>query len=249
MYLEKAKPVKEFLGGNLIGIYGRGSSGKTTVSASFPNPFFIVFDDQGLNAIKQDYPDQPFIDASGFSSNELIQLLDEIKQIPVEKNMTFIFTTFSVWVANHSKLLMEEKKKAHMNQDLWGEHNTRVCQVISKCAEVAQNGKRIVLEFHERTNVIEGFENELIPEISVNAQPAIQRYLVGMLNYCFHTSIKKIMEDNNLSKSTTAYTIDISPLNSYYWIKAQAVVEDIPNYIITKKGTAYSELKKYFKEI
>lgn len=242
------KPLKDFSGGKLIGLYGRGSSGKTTVSASFPNPVFIIFDDQGLSAIKADYPDIPYIDASGYSSKQLLDLLDQVEAIPNDVERTFVFSTFSVWIDNHPNLLMKEKNKAHMNQDLWGEHNTRVNQVVAKCAQIAKSGKRIILEFHERTSVIEGYEDELIPEVGVNAGPAIQKYLVGMLNYAFHTSIKQYT-DPATSQSYSCYAIDINPLNAYYWIKGQGARDDTPSSIVVQKGTAYKQLKQYYSEL
>lgn len=244
----KCKPLKDFTGGKLIGLYGRGSSGKTTVSASFPNPVFIIFDDQGLNAIKQNYPDIPYMDATGYSSAQLFGLLEDIENIPNDVDRTFVFSTFSVWIDNHPSLLMAEKKKGHMNQDLWGEHNTRVNQVIAKCADLAKKGKRIVLEFHERTSFIEGYEDELIPEIGVNAGPSVQKYLVGMLNYAFHTSIKQFTNPEN-NQTYSCYGIDIHPLNPYYWIKGQGAKEDTPPYIIVQKGTAYQALKQFYQEI
>lgn len=239
------KPLKSFTGGKLIGLYGRGSSGKTTVSASFPNPVFIIFDDQGLNAIKADYPDIPFVDATGYSAAKLIELLDSI---PTDTERTYILSTFSVWIDNHPAQLMQEKKKAHMNQDLWAEHNARINSVIAKCAELAKRGNRIVLEFHERTSVIEGYENELIPEVGVNAGPTIQKYLVGMLNYAFHTSIKQYTDPTS-GQSYSCYAIDINPLNAYYWIKGQGAKDDVPPYIVVEKGKAYEALKQYYSEI
>lgn len=247
-FWSKCKPLSTFTGGKLIGLYGRGSSGKTTVSASFPNPVFIIFDDQGLNAIKADYPETPYIDATGYSSAQLIALLDEIKQVPNDVDRTYVFSTFSVWIDNHSSLLMAEKKKNHMSQDLWGEHNTRVNQVIAKCAELSKFGKRIILEFHERTSIIEGYEDELVPEISLNASPAVQKYLVGMLNYAFHTSIKQY-SDPATNQNYTYYAIDINPLNAYYWIKGQGAKEGLPQHIAVQKGTAYTQLKEYYTEI
>lgn len=247
-FMERCKPLSDFSGGKLIGLYGRGSSGKTTVSASFPNPVFIIFDDQGLNSIKENYPNIPYTDATGFSSAELLNLLNEIQAMPNDVDRTFIFSTFSVWIDNHPNLLMAEKKKSHMNQDLWGEHNTRVNQVIAKCAEIAKQGKRIILEFHERTSFIEGYEDELIPEIGVNAGPAVQKYLVGMLNYAFHTCIKQ-HTDPNSNQTYSYYAMDIHPLNPYYWIKGQGADENTPPYIPVQKGTAYSQIKQYYKEI
>lgn len=239
------KPLKSFTGGKLIGLYGRGSSGKTTVSASFPNPVFIIFDDQGLNAIKADYPDIPFVDATGYSAAKLIELLDSI---PTDTERTYILSTFSVWIDNHPAQLMQEKKKAHMNQDLWAEHNARVNSVIAKCAELAKRGNRIVLEFHERTSVIEGYENELIPEVGVNAGPTIQKYLVGMLNYAFHTSIKQYTDPTS-GQSYSCYAIDINPLNAYYWIKGQGGKDGLPPYIVVQKGEAFKALKQYYSEL
>lgn len=242
------KPLSEFTGGKLIGLYGRGSSGKTTVSASFPNPVFIIFDDQGLNAIKADYPDVPYIDATGYSSAQMLDLLEKIKQIPNDVERTYVFSTFSVWIDNHPAQLMAEKKKSHMNQDLWGEHNARVNQVVAKCADLAKNGKRIILEFHERTSIIEGYEDELTPEIGVNAGPMVQKYLVGMLNYAFHTSIKTYT-DTMTNQTYSYYAIDINPLNAYYWIKGQGAKEGIPQHIAVQKGTAFAQLKEFYNEL
>jgi hypothetical protein len=188
------------------------------------------------------------MDATGYSSSQLLKLLDEIDALPNDVDRTFVFSTFSVWIDNHPTMLMAEKKKPHMNQDLWGEHNTRVQQVIAKCAELAKRGKRIVLEFHERTSFIEGYEGELIPEVGVNAGPSVQKYLVGMLNYAFHTSIKQFTNPEN-NQTYSCYGIDIHPLNPYYWIKGQGARDNTPQYIIVQRGTAYSQLKEYYPEI
>ena len=247
-FWSKCKPLSSFTGGKLIGLYGKGSSGKTSVSASFPNPVFIIFDDQGLNAIKTDYPNIPYMDATGYSSNQLLALLDEIGNLPNDADYTFVLSTFSVWIDNHPQMLMAEKKKTHMNQDLWGENNTRIQQVVAKCAELSQRGKRIILEFHERTSFIEGYEDELIPEIGVNAGPSVQKYLVGMLNYAFHTSIKSFTNPED-GKSYSCYTIDIHPLNPYYWIKGQGHADNTPPYIIVQKGQGYASLKQFYSEI
>lgn len=242
------KQMKDFTGGRLIGLYGRGSSGKTTVSSSFPNPVFIIFDDQGLNSIKKDCPDIPFIDATGYTSKQLIELLDNIESINDGIDHTFVFSTFSVWIDNHPQSILKEKNKSHMNQDLWAEHNARVNSVIAKCAQIAKTGKRIILEFHERTSVIEGYEDELVPEIGVNAGPSVQKYLVGMLNYAFHTSIKQYT-DQASGQTIPYYAVDINPMNPYYWIKGQGATEDTPMFIAVQKGTAYNQLKQYYSEL
>lgn len=247
-FWSKCKPLREFTGGRLIGLYGRGSSGKTTVSASFPNPVFIIFDDQGLNAIKANCPDVPYVDATGYSASQLMGLLEEIGNIPDDMERTYVLSTFSVWIDNHPALLMKEKGKAHMNQDLWGEHNSRVNQVVAKCAQLTKSGKRIILEFHERTSIIEGYEDELTPEISINAGPAVQKYLVGMLNYSFHTSIKQFT-DPATNQSYACYAIDINPLNAYYWIKGQGASDNTPSYIVVQKNTAFEQLKQYYSEL
>lgn len=245
--MSMCKPLSQFSGGRLIGLYGRGSTGKTTVSASFPNPVFVIFDDQGLNAIKRDYPDIPYIDATGYSAAQLLDILDAADKVPQE--ITLVLSTFSVWIENHPRLLLEEKKKAHMNQDLWGEHATRVNQVIARCAQLAKNGKRVILEFHERTSVIEGYENELVPEISVNASPNIQRYLTGMLNYAFHTAIRQYNNPDKPEETMTCYTLDINPLNPYYWIKGQGAADNTPATMVVYKGQAYAQLKQFYSEI
>jgi len=251
-YLNNMKPLADFRGGKFIGLYGRGSSGKTTASASFPNPVFIIFDDQGLASIKAEYPERPYIDASGLSAEELGKLVDEIaasRSVTGQGDETFVFSTFSVWIENNVKTVMTRYKKPTMTMDMWGAHNTEVKDVIRKMATAARNNKRIIVEFHEKTSTTEGYANELVPEIHVNAGASVQAYLTGMLNYAFHTAVKTWVNPDNPMDTRAYYAIDIDPANPYYWIKGQGRADNIPKDIAVRKGQTYEKLKEWYPNI
>lgn len=215
--LENAVSIKDFSQGKLVAIYGKSGSGKTTLGASFPKPMLYVrIGDDGGSVIK---------DVDGISAVEITKtsqikiLIDELMND--NKYKTVFFDTFSL-IVNEWKNDNIVSKKKKMTQQAWGDLLTETEEIIRNLHALSKN-KWVIISGHEVTDVIEGMEDELLPDVRIAVSKGARTYLEGMVNYGLHTIVvEKEIEKDGESKTVVKHAVDIGP-NPYYWTKFQSV--------------------------
>ena len=213
--LDKVTDISEMGQRNLWVIWGKSNSGKTWLSATFPKPLlYVQIGDDGANTIAT---------VEGIKGIR-IQTIDELKNLCKElqrdkKYETIVFDTFSMvvneWI--DEKVIQKNKK---MTQQAWGDIKTEQEEVIKLTHKLAST-HYVVLTCHEATDSIEGFEDEITPDVRPSVSKGARTYLEGMANYGIHTTrISKEVTKGNTTKTLVKYAADIGP-NPYYWTKLQ----------------------------
>lgn len=234
--LKRAKPIKEMGQRNLWVVYGRSGSGKTHFSSTFPKPaLYVQIGDDGSNTIQE----TPGIDAVSIDKpSELKTLLGELRE--EKKYATVIVDTFSLFVNDWINENVASKGKKMTLQN-WGELKTETEELV-KYAHILAGTKIVVLICHENQNVVEGVEDEVLPEIRPSVSKGAMNFLEGMANYGIHcTILSKTKIVGGKEKVLTKHVAHIGP-NPYYWVKTQksakVVLPEVlpdPTYLKIKK--------------
>jgi hypothetical protein len=214
--LDKARNISEFEQSNLWVIYGKSTSGKTTVAGSFPKPIlYLKIGDDGSNSIA-DVEGVDVIEVSGIE--HLKRLFIEAQKDKQYK--TILADTFSMLVQEWTDENAIQKKK-RMTQQLWGDLAVDTNELV-KLAKMLAKKKIVVLTLHEIGDSFEGMEDEIAPDIRPNLSKASRTYIEGMANYGIHTTVLlKDMEDSDGTiKQKAVYACHLGP-NPYYWVKTQ----------------------------
>lgn len=214
--LEKAKPLKDAAQSALWVLYGKSASGKTTLASTFPKPLlYLAIGDNGQESIR----DVEGIDIVPIDNvGQLTEALDEVDHNTQYK--TVLVDTFGL-VINEWIDAEVVKKKKKMTQQSWGELKTDTETLIRKLKGLAQ-ARIMVLTCHEVTDVIEGMEDELTPDVRPNVSKGARTYLEGMANYGIHCTIvqkEKTLEDGS-TKTLKKYAVHLDT-HPFYWVKTQ----------------------------
>lgn len=239
--LDRAVPISELGQSNLWVIYGKSGSGKTNLLASFPKPLlYLQIGDDGSNTIG----DTEGIDALPVSSvKELQQALQEARLD--EHYKTIAVDTFSLLV-NEWTDENAVKKNKRMTQQMWGDLKTDTEELI-KSAHILAKSKIVVLTCHEATDTIEGYEDEITPDVRPSVSRGARTYLESMANFGIHTAVNQ-KEKDMPDGSTKIVPVHIAHIgsNPYYWVKTQKPASiTLPEAII---NPTYSKIKKLLKE-
>lgn len=211
-----AVDISEVPQSNLWVIWGKSTSGKTTLLSSFPKPLLLVqIGDDGTSSIS---------DVEGVSVlnvNSIGHLKTILQDARLDKKYaTIAFDTFgmfvNVWIDENST-----SKKKKMTQQMWGDLQVDMNECI-KSAHILASKKCVVLTFHEISDSFEGLEDEIAPDIRPNLNKASRTYLEGMANYGIHTTIvsKQKQFSNGETKDVEVYACHLGS-NPYYWVKTQ----------------------------
>lgn len=239
--LDKATPIQELGQSELWVIYGKSGSGKTNVLSSFPKPLlYLQIGDDGSNTIA----DVDGIDAIRIADiKELKQALQEARLD--DHYATVAVDTFSLmvneWVDENAV-----KKSKRMTQQMWGDLKTDQEEIV-KSAHILAKKKTVVLTCHEVQDTIEGYEDEITPDVRPSLSKGARTYLEGMANFGIHTAViqkEKDMPDGS-TKTVSVYVCHIGP-NPYYWVKTQKSAKiELPDMIV---NPTYNKIKKVLKE-
>lgn len=214
--LEKAKDISEIKQSNLWIIYGKSGSGKTHVLSTFPKPLlYVQFGDNGSSTIKN----VEGIKVLQIENHEmLLTLYKELKSDKTYK--TVAIDTFSLlvneWIDENA---IQKDKRVTMQ--MWGDLKTDTERLIRLSAELAKD-RIVVLTCHEASDVLEGMEDEILPDIRPSVSKGARTYLEAMSNFGIHTVVKQ-KEKTNADGSTVIvkqYSAHIGA-NPFYWTKLQ----------------------------
>jgi hypothetical protein len=175
-------------------------------------------------------------------------LKDISKELLKDKHYkTVVVDTFSLlvneWVDQN---IIQKGKK--MTQQAWGDLKSETEELIKAMHKVARN-HIVVLTCHESTDVIEGMEDEIMPDVRPSVSKGARTYLEGMANYGIHTTrITKEITKGNTTKEVVKYAADIGP-NPYYWTKLQIDPSiKVPSRIINPSYDKFMEIVGAVKE-
>jgi hypothetical protein len=239
--LDKAVPISELGQSNLWVIYGKSGSGKTNLLASFPKPLlYLQIGDDGSNTIGE----TEGIDALRVSDvKELKQALQEARIDGHYK--TVAVDTFSLlvndWVSENAI-----QKNKRMTQQMWGDLKTDTEELI-KSSHILAKSKIVVLTCHEVMDTIEGYEDEITPDVRPSLSKGARTYLESMANFGIHTAVVQKEKDmpNGETKTVSVHIAHLSS-NPYYWVKTQKPASiQLPEAII---NPSYAKIKKLLKE-
>lgn len=214
--IDNAVPISELGQSNLWVVYGKSGSGKTELVSTFPKPLlYIQIGDDGANTISQ----KEGIDALRIENPT--QLKEVLQEARLDKNYaTIVVDTFSLvvneWVDGNAV-----KKGKRMTMQMWGDMKTDQEELI-KLAHILAKDRIVVLTAHEVADTIEGFEDEITPDVRPSLSKGARTYLEGMSNFGIHTAVlqrEKDMPDG----STKVESVHVAHLgsNPYYWVKTQ----------------------------
>ena len=214
--LEKAKPIGDSKQSALWVLYGKSASGKTTLASTFPKPLlYLAIGDSGQESVR----DVEGIDIIQIESVK--ELSDALKELETNKlYATVLIDTFGLVVNEWIEGEVVSKSR-RMTQQAWGDLKTDTETLIRKLKKLAQD-RIVILTCHEVTDVFEGTDEELTPDVRPNISKGARTYLEGMANYGIHCTIvqkEKTLEDGSVKiLKKHAVHLDSHP---YYWVKTQ----------------------------
>lgn len=239
--LDKAVDIKDLGQSNLWILYGKSGSGKTELLSTFPKPLlYIQIGDDGSNTIA---------DKEGIKAlrvHDVTDLRQALQELRMDTDYaTVAIDTFSLvvneWVDGNAT-----KKNKRMTQQMWGDLKTDQEELI-KSAHILAKSKNVVLTCHEVMDTIEGYEDEITPDVRPSLSKGARTYLEGMANFGIHTAVlqrEKDMPDGS-TKIESIHVAHIGP-NPYYWVKTQKPASIIlPDVIV---NPTYNKIKKALRE-
>lgn len=216
-YLDDVVDISELGQHKLVVLYGRSNSGKTEVGSTFPKPqLYVAVGDDGSNTIQG----KEGIKAKKINQlDEARGLLNELVKKKGAGYESVFIDTFSmitnVWIDENAV-----KKNKKMTQQMWGDLKTETEELIRLAHKLASHCW-VILSCHEATDVLEGMEDEITPDVRPSTTKGARTYLEGMANYGLHTTrLQKDVVKDGVEQTVVKYAAHIGP-NPYYWTKLQ----------------------------
>lgn len=234
-YLDKVVDIAELDERNLWVIWGKSGTGKTTLMGSFPKPMlYIAIGDNGSKSIKH----VEGIDViKATKPEDVTPILTEVLSTKT-KYKTCVVDTFSlitqVWIDKNVK-----SKKKKMTQQDWGNLKDDTDEIVRVASELSEK-IIVVLSCHEASESIEGYEDEVTPDVRPSVTKGSRTYLEGMANYGVHTTI---IEKEVDGKETEVHACHLGK-NAYYWTKAQ--INPAIKLPKTVANPTYDKLMRYY---
>lgn len=225
--LSNAVDVSDLGQRNLWVIYGKSGSGKTELLSTFPKPLlYLQIGDDGSNTLTG---------KTGIKAIR-IQTLADLKSVANElkkdtKYRTIAVDTFSMLVNEWVDANAVQKNK-RLTQQMWGDIKTDTEEFI-KLFHMLAKDKIVVLTAHEASDTIEGFEDEITPDVRPSVSKGARTYLEGMANYGIHTTLlsKERQNPDGTTRTIIKFAAHLAQ-NPYYWTKTQKPKEiKLPKYV------------------
>lgn len=229
-FLDDVTEISQLGQRKLVVLYGKSGTGKTELGSTFPKTqLYLQLGDDGANTISK----KEGIMAKRIDSVESLKgTLKELANKKARGYESVFIDTFSmlsnVWIDTN---VISKKKK--MTQQLWGDLKNDTEEAIRLCWELSLH-TWVILSLHETTDVIEGVEDEIVPDVRPNPTKGARTYLEGMANYGIHTTKvqKTILGKEGTEKEVVKFAAHLGA-NPYYWTKLQVPKETkVPKMII-----------------
>lgn len=217
-YLDNVVDISELGRRKFVVLYGRSFTGKTELGSSWPKPMlYAQLGDDGSNTIAK----KKGIKALHMENPDTVRAL--LKELIAKKGggyKTVFVDTFSMLTNVWTDVNVIQKKKK-MTQQAWGELKTETEELIRLAHELSKY-VWVLVSCHEATDVIEGMEDEIVPDVRPSITKGARTYLEGMANFAFHTTKlqKEVPDAEGVDQTVVKYGIHIGP-NPYYWTKLQ----------------------------
>lgn len=239
-YLKQAKPIAELGQRNLWVIWGKSGSGKTELLSTFPKPMlYLQVGDDGSNTIAN----KEGIDALKIDSPDMLKKV--LIEARLDKRYKSVATdTFSL-IVNEWMDANAIKKNKRVTQQMWGDLKSETEEII-KLAHILAEKKIVILTCHEAADSLEGFEDEITPDVRPSVSKGARTYLEGMANYGIHTTLierEKVKADGTI-QTQIRFAAHLGQ-NPYYWVKTQKPKDiKLPKLVF---DPTYDKIMKYMK--
>lgn len=238
--IDKAVSIREMPKSNLWVLWGKSGSGKTHVLSTFPKPIlYLQYGDDGTGTIE----DAEDIDVIIIEDQKHLETILEEARID-DKYATVAVDTFSLFVNEWIDENAVQKKK-RVSQQMWGDLKTDTEKLI-KMAKTLAAFKIVVLTCHEATDVIEGMEDEIMPDVRPSVSKGARTYLESMANFGIHTTVieKEVEKKDGTTDTVIRHAAHIAP-NPYYWTKLQKPAHiKVPKLVV---NPTYDKIMKLMK--
>lgn len=238
--IDKAVSVKDISTGKLWVLWGKSGSGKTNMLATFPKPIlYLQYGDDGTGTIE----DADDIDVIVIEDQKHLEGLLEEARLD-EHYATVAVDTFSLFVNEWIDENAVQKKK-RVTQQMWGDLKTDTEKLI-KMAKTLSKFKTVVLTCHEATDVIEGMEDEIMPDVRPSVSKGARTYLESMANFGIHLTVieKDVERSDGTTDTVIRHAAHIAP-NPYYWTKLQKPASiKVPKMVV---NPTYDKIMKLMK--
>lgn len=223
---------------DILLIYGRSGTGKTTLSSSLPKPIlFIDIKDKGTESLK----------VQGVKKGDVIifevETFDDVYEaIEEAKNPTQVDEYKSI-VADHMSALTElarakvlqEENKSKLTQQLHGYVGEYMKEFIDEFKGLSNEGIIPCFLAQDRTTNAEGDgDDQLMPEVGPGVPPGVSKYLCATVRVIGYTYIQEEVtpKANGGVDREIQYRLRLGP-NPYYTTKITAPKDvTIPTYIV-----------------
>ena len=226
--------------GKLWVLWGKSGSGKTHMLSTFPKPIlYLQYGDDGTGTIE----DVDGIDVIVIEDQKHLEGLLEEARLD-EQYATVAVDTFSLFVNEWIDENAVQKKK-RVTQQMWGDLKTDTEKLV-KMAKTLSKFKTVVLTCHEATDVIEGMEDEIMPDVRPSVSKGARTYLESMANFGIHLTVieKDVERSDGTTDTVIRHAAHIAP-NPYYWTKLQKPASiKVPKLVV---NPTYDKIMKLMK--
>jgi len=214
--LDEAVDIKTLGQHNLWAIYGKSGSGKTKLASTFPKPMlYLRIGDDGSNTIANEEG------ISAIVVKDMGHLKELAKALIKDKSYASVVVDTFGMITNEWQDENVIQKKKKMTQQTWGDLKVDTEEFIRLFHKVSRK-HCVVLTCHETTDIVEGMEDEILPDIRPSVTKGARTYLEGMCNYGIHTLkiTKEVTDSEGVSSEVVKYAAELGA-NAYYWTKLQ----------------------------
>jgi len=194
--LERIKPLEQFEASELHVYYGPQGTGKTTISATYPQPIlFIDVMDKGLDSAKDiDLKVNKFF---SLDSNNPTQALDDYDELieelfEAEEIKSISIDTITQLQDLEVKRLLIKSKRSFLTMQNWQEVSSKMKYRIDRLKILSTIKNVVVLAQERKDDPVDMGDIQLAPEIYPALSPSVSTSLCSNAKILFHTCIKEV---------------------------------------------------------
>jgi len=170
--------------------YGRGKTGKTTLTCSFPKPLLLIGTEDGTKSVKS-------LKGIDFLRLNHSSQIDEIVEAIAETYKTLVLDTGG---GLQDMILKEilglddipmEKSWGMAARDQWQSCGVQTKERLSALLNLADRGINVVIIAHERNFSDEGSSDLLVPTVGAALTPSTAGWLNGACDYLCQTFLRE----------------------------------------------------------